>query len=195
MKERPQEFAFKCPAEQISSYIDGELLPEHELALENHIASCQICRDELNREKGFLIALSDTLERAGEIELPKDFTKSIVVHAESRVSGLRDRRERTAAIVIAGVMLLLIVVAFGGSIAGVFAPAETATEKAGTVFGVAAEIVFDLTRGVSAFLRSFLSTQTFSGLLAYIALSLVAAAAIYFVTRSLRRFFRTQGSE
>ena len=195
MKEQPQEFAFECPAEEISSYIDGELSPENELALESHITSCEICRNELNRQKGFLIALSDTLEREGEIELPKDFTKAIVVHAESRVTGLRDRRERSAAIVIAGVMLLLIVVAFGGSIAGVYSPAGAATGKAGTVFGVVAEIVFDLTRGITAFLRSLLSTQTFGGFLAYIALSLAAAATIYFVTRSLRRFFRTQGSD
>lgn len=194
MNEPRSKFVFDCPAEEISAYIDGELSADLEVALERHVGTCDICRDELNDQKGFLIALSDTLEREVEIELPKDFTKTVVVNAESKVSGLRDRRERVMAFTVIGVMAALAAVAVG-SFSGAFVPLSFAIEKVGIVIGLAVQVFFDLVYAVVNLLRTFVPAQTFAAVLAYITLSLAAVAVLFFVSRSLRRYFHTQGSE
>lgn len=193
MKDSPAEFAFNCPAEEISAYIDGELPADDELALESHIGNCEICRKDLNDQKGFLLALSDTLEREIPIELPENFTRSVVVNAESKVSGLRDRKQRSSAFLIGGVLLVLAVAAVG-SFTGVFSPLTTALDKLLSLGRAVVQVAADLLYAIAAMFRSILQTQTFSTALTYIAISLAVASILYFGSRSLRRYFRTPGA-
>lgn len=193
MKDSPPKFVFNCPAEEISAYIDGELTAELEVALERHVGTCEICRTELNQQKGFLIALSDTLEREIPIDLPDDFTKSIVVNAESKVSGLRNRRERSTAVIVIALLVFLAVVAVG-SVTGTFAPVVVAAEKLLALAGVVIQIAGDLTSAVISVARSLLNSQTFSTAFAYTALSLAVVLLLFFGSRSLRRYFRTPGT-
>ncbi len=51
-----------CPRADISAYIDGELKPAEEIALENHVAVCQECLPELNFQKQILSALDFSLD-------------------------------------------------------------------------------------------------------------------------------------
>jgi anti-sigma factor RsiW len=194
VKGSQAEFVFACPAEEISAYIDGELPADLEVALERHVGVCEICRNELNDQKGFLIALSDTLEREVEIELPIDFTKTVVANAESKVSGLRDRKERILAFSIIGLMGILAAVTVG-SFSGALVPVSFALEKFGVVIGMAAQVIFDLVHSIANLLRTFIPAQTFAAVLAYITVSLAVVAILFFVSRSLRRYFHTQGSE
>lgn len=186
-----------CPADQISAYIDGELSADREMALERHIAACGTCRSELNEQKSFLLGISDTLDRELDLDLPADFTKRIVVNAESNVSGLRDRDERGYALAAAAVLFVLIVVVLGGNAGSAFAPVRAVFDKAYAVAGVGGQILFDLVYAVSAILRTVFSTQTFTSLLAYTVLSLAAIGVVFIVMRWLRfkRDLRTSGSE
>ena len=192
MKESPAEFVFNCPAEEISAYIDGELTADVETALERHFRGCETCLDELNDQKGFLLALSDTLEREIQIELPQDFTRSVVVNAESKVSGLRDRRERSSAFMIGSGLLLLAAFAVG-SLAGVFSPLAAAFDKLFALAGAVLQVSADLLYAIAAMSRSLLQTQTFDSALTYIALCVAVVSILYFGSRSLRRYFRTAG--
>jgi hypothetical protein len=54
---------------------------------------CSVCADDLNLQKSFLNALDSSLDEETEIRLPKNFTKTVVANAESRVSGLRHPHE------------------------------------------------------------------------------------------------------
>lgn len=193
MKDRPARFVFDCPAEEISALIDGELAPEVETALERHIGECSTCRSELNDQKGFLLALSDTLEREAPIDLPENFTRSVVVNAESKVSGLRDRRERSAAFIIGAGLLSLAAVAVG-SFTGVFSPFAAAIEKLLALGGAVIQVAADLLYAIASMSRSILQTQTFSTALTYIAICLAIVLLLYFGSRSLRRYFRTPGA-
>lgn len=193
MKDRSAEFVFNCPAEEISALIDGELASDVEAALERHIANCSICRNELNDQKGFLLALSDTLEREAPIDLPENFTRSVIVNAESKVSGLRGRRERSAAFVIGAALLLLAAIAVG-SFTGVFSPFAIAIEKILALGGAVIQVAADLLYAIAAMSRSILQTQTFSTALTYIAICLAIVLLVYFGSRSLRRYFRTPGA-
>lgn len=195
--EQHQPNNSNCPADQISAYIDGELSADREMALERHIAACGTCRSELNEQKSFLLGISDTLDRELDLDLPADFTKRIVVNAESNVSGLRDRDERGYALAAAAVLFVLIVVVLGGNAGSAFTPVRALFDKAYAVAGVGGQIVFDLVYAVSAILRTVFSTQTFTSLLAYTVLSLAAIGVVFIVMRWLRfkRDLRTSGSE
>ena len=193
MKDSSAEFVFNCPAEEISAYIDGELAADVERALERHVSVCEICRTELNDQKGFLLALSDTLEREAPIELPENFTRSVVVTAESKVSGLRDRKQRSSAFLIGSVLLILAAVAVG-SLTGVFSPLATALDKLLAIGSAVIQVAADLLYAIAAMFRSILQTQTFSTALTYIAISLAVILILYFGSRSLRRYFRTPGT-
>lgn len=193
MKDSPAEFAFACPAEEISAYIDGELEPAVEAALDRHIGTCHVCRSELNDQKGFLLALSDTLEREIPIELPEDFTRSVVVNAESNVSGLRSPRERRTAFIVGG-GLLFVAVSAVGSVTGVFSPLGAAAEKLWAIGSAFIQITGDLFYAVAAMLRSVLQTQTFGPAVTYIAITLAVVTILYLGSRTLRRYFRTPGT-
>lgn len=195
--EQHQPNNSNCPADQISAYIDGELSADREMALERHIAACGTCRSELNEQKSFLLGISDTLDRELDFDLPADFTKRIVVNAESNVSGLRDREERGYALAAAAVLFVLIVVVLGGNAGSAFTPVRAVFDKAYAVAGVGGQIVFDLVYAVSAILRTVFSTQTFTSLLAYTVLSLAAIGVVLIVMRWLRfkRDLRASGSK
>lgn len=193
MKDAPPEFVFNCPAEEISAYIDGELSAELEVALERHIGVCNICRDALNEQKGFLIALTDTLEREIPIELPKDFTRSVVVNAESKVSGLRDQRERSWALMI-GIALFLLAAVAVGSFAGVLSPLAIAVQKLGSLAGAIIQVAGDLLFAVFSVFRSVLQSQTFGPAVTYVVVIFATLMLLFLGSRSLRRYFRTPGT-
>jgi anti-sigma factor RsiW len=193
VKDSSAEVVFNCPAEELSAYIDGELAAETEVALERHIGSCETCRLELNDQKGFLLALSDTLEREAPIELPENFTRAVVVNAESKVSGLRDRKQRSSAFLIGAILLLLAAVAVGSLTSG-FSPLATALDKLMALGGAVIQVAADLLYAVAAMFRSILQTQTFSTALTYVTISFAIVLLLYFGSRSLRRYFRTPGA-
>ncbi|MDI1240436.1 MAG: zf-HC2 domain-containing protein [bacterium] len=193
MKEPSAEFVFNCPSEEISAYIDGELTAEIETALELHFGTCDICRRELNDQKGFLLVLSDSLERDVPIELPEDFTRSIVVNAESKVSGLRDHKQRPPAFLTGTVLVLLAALALG-SFTDVFSRLGIALDKILALVGAIVQIAADLLYAMAAMFRSLLQIQTFSTTFTYIAISLTVVLILYFGSRSLRRYFRAPGA-
>lgn len=193
MNDTSAEFAFNCPAEELSAYIDGELPADTELALESHLVHCSVCLGELNDQKGFLIALSDTLEREVPIELPENFTRSVVVNAESKVSGLRDRKERSSAVIIGSVLLFLAFAAVGG-LSGVFSPFASILEKVIALAAAIFQVTGDFLYSVGSMVRSIVQTQTFTASLTYIGISLAVLLILYFGSRSLRRYFRAPGA-
>ena len=104
-----------CPSPELSAYLDGELSAPDEIVLEEHMSSCQICTDDLNLQKSFLNALDYSLDEGNEIELPKNFTRSVVANAESRVSGLRRPHERRNAAFICAALIVFSLFALGSS--------------------------------------------------------------------------------
>ena len=113
MTEQMNIRGFECPSEEIAAYIDGEIELVRESELDVHFAACPICSDELNQQKEFLCRLNSSLKQEGDLELPANFTKLIVVNAESTVSGLRRPRERFNAIFICAGLFLFVLFALG----------------------------------------------------------------------------------
>ncbi|HLA94481.1 MAG TPA: zf-HC2 domain-containing protein, partial [Pyrinomonadaceae bacterium] len=169
-------------------YIDGELPHEAVAALDAHLRDCSICRTDLNEQKTFLLALSDSLENEREIELPKNFARTIVTKAESGVSGLRVRGERTTAIVIVSMLSLFVIVLLGGDAVNAFVPATSVLEQTGSVISFTGHLVYNAAYGVTVFLRTAVGIATAGGFALYLVLGTAATLSLLAASHQLRRF-------
>ncbi len=180
-----------CMTAEISAFIDGELSPSEELELEKHIAACSDCGDQLNQQKSFLFALSASLESQKEFELPKNFTKTIVANAESRVSGLRRPGERFTAVFICTALFLFALFALGADGQTVFSALGRVFEKLIAVGAFILHSVFNISLSTTVVARSLFSQIVFSSAsLSLIAVLFVAALLIF--SKLIFRGSRTQ---
>ncbi len=175
-----------CRTEDIAAYLDGELLPDAEIAFEMHTAVCSDCRSELNLQKNLLREL-DMCLTTGELELPRDFAKTVVANAESRVSGLRLPRERyTAAFLCLG-LLITAVVALGPDLEATLRMINSVVTKAAVVAGSISHFVFDAALGVAIILRA-LGTNAVSGSgIAAVSIGILAVLSLFVLSRLLLR--------
>ncbi|PYT01918.1 MAG: hypothetical protein DMF63_03550 [Acidobacteria bacterium] len=178
-----------CPSPDLSAYIDGELSSQDELKLEMHVAGCRTCADDLNLQKSFLNALDFSLDHEAEIELPKNFTKTVVANAESRVTGLRRPHElRNAALICIG-LILVALLALGSNTERTLAASAAVVEKLFAIVTSAGHVLYDAALGSSIVLRSLANLLVESGgpALAFVALFVLS---LYLFSRLLR-FRRT----
>ena len=146
-----------CPSYEIAAYIDGELDYARETQLDMHFASCSICTAELNHQKHFLCTLNSSLRNELEIDLPKDFTKQIVVNAESHVVGLRGSRERFNAIFIIVALLLFVLFALGADAGSLFSVVKNLTEQVAAVGLFLGRLIYSFFVGIIIILRTFVA--------------------------------------
>ena len=166
-----------CPTSEISAYIDGELSPGEEMELELHLAGCAACVRDLNDQKQFLRALDLSLESTDEIELPENFTRTVVTTAESSVRGLRRRTEIRNALFICTGLFLIAVVSVGYDLPMVMSAFGVAVDKVVAVAAFAAHFVFDVALGVAVIFRSLAAQLVFGS-----AAGLALFAAIFGVS-------------
>jgi anti-sigma factor RsiW len=160
MKEQAGKTEQTCPRTEIAVYIDGELAPSQELVLEQHLASCRICRAELNEQKKLLCALDFLLEeKPSEIEIPANFARVVATRAESNVSGLRNREERRRAVFLCASLGLMAMVGLGAEAQTVFAASGVVLEQIAALAVFVAHMAYDVAFGVVVILRS-LANQT-----------------------------------
>ncbi|MGQ0540999.1 MAG: anti-sigma factor family protein [Blastocatellia bacterium] len=164
-----------CPVEDISAYIDGELSPDRELSLEMHVMKCPSCAAELNRQKTFLRQLDSSLNAEPEIELPANFTRSIVVNAESKVNGLRHSGERFTAIFICVALAFFVLFSFGT------APNESSlglwrlSEQVFAVFQMGGHLLYNFGLAIAIVVRT-ITFQVESNTLLWLVVSAVICA-------------------
>lgn len=149
-----------CPTAKLAVYLDGELAPDEELALELHLAGCSTCRDELNLQKKIFGALDLNRFEESEIELPKDFAKIVAARAESGVLGMRSSRERKRAIAL--IMILLAAVLGLASIGETnFGDFGKFGEQSWAVVNFAGTLIYNIALSATIILRS-LSGEAFT---------------------------------
>lgn len=180
-----------CPSSDLSAYIDGELSPCDELELERHVSGCRSCADDLNLQKSFLNALDYSLDEKNEIELPKDFTKSVVANAESRVSGLRLPNERRKAALICVALIIFSMFALGSSAEKTFTATTAIFEKLLAVVLSVGHLVYDIALGSAIIFRTLASKFLFESGTSVLALLALFALSLYLVSRLVVRAHRT----
>ncbi len=190
MTSQTSQIKNKCPSDEISAYIDGELSPADELDLEKHLSACSVCVAELNQQKSFLFALSSSLEQEKEFDLPKNFSRTIVATAESRVTGLRRPRERFNAAFICTALFLFILLALGSdaeSLSGVFG---MALEKAAAVGAFAFRLVSSVSLGVAVVARSVSSQIVFNSYFSFLLFAGLFGFSLFACSRLIIRHDR-----
>ena len=166
-----------CPRSDIAAYIDGELAASEELALEIHFAECPSCAAELNEQKKLLCALDFALEDEKQIELPENFTKIVVANAESKVSGLRQPKERFNALLVCAALFLLAVAGLGGETEAALNAFVKFAEQIFAIAGFVWHLISDIALGAFVVLRSLSHQFVFGS-----TVSLVFVAAVFFVS-------------
>jgi hypothetical protein len=149
----------ECPSIEIGAYIDGELSPEAETSFETHIVNCSVCTTELNYQKQFVNALNGSLNDLPE--LPADFTKRVVINAESSVNGLRQSKERFSAMFVCCALFFFILFTLGASAPGTFAAFFNMFAQLGAVAGFFAHVIYDISIGVVVIMRTVGSQPSF----------------------------------
>ena len=148
----------ECSNEALPLYLDGELSAAEENLFERHLAVCEKCRLDLNSQKNLLLVLNSAFESKAEIALPKDFTKIVVANAESSVSGLRTRKERSIAILFCCSAILLLILALGADTQRFFESVTVFAGRLGAIVSSAGSFIYDFTVGLVVLLR-FLGSQ------------------------------------
>jgi len=175
-----------CLTDEIASYIDGELDLKREQVLEAHLADCDHCRGELNRQRMFLCSLNASLKNEGELDLPPDFAKRIVANAESTVSGLRRPRERFNALFICAGLFLFALFALGAGAMNFFEGVYNIFDQITAVVGFFGHLVYSVFLGVAIVLRS-LSSQFRIDSVITVALTAVFMMLALFISRKMLR--------
>lgn len=180
----------ECPRPAIAAYIDGELAARDELALETHLTGCAVCAVELNQQKHLLNALDFALEPEYEIELPADFTKTVVANAESRVSGLRRPNERMTALFICAALFLLVIVGLGRDAEIVLASSGKILDRSFAVSAFLTHLIYDVAIGAIVVLRSLCVQAIYRSALVPAFVLLVFAGSMLTFSRLMFRFKR-----
>jgi anti-sigma factor RsiW len=180
-----------CPSPDISAYIDGELSADAELRLELHFAGCRVCSEDLNLQKSFLNALDSSLEETDAIELPPNFTRSVMTNAESRVSGLRRPHERRNAALICAALIAFSFFALGNNAEKTVAAAASVADKLFAVVGSVSHFFYDVALGSAIVVRSLAAGFIFESLTSVLLLGVLLVLSLWLFSRLLVRFDRT----
>jgi len=164
-----------CPSIEIAAYIDRELTPDAEVSFESHLADCRICSEELNIQKQFVNALNSSLSDVHEV--PTDFTKRIVTHAESGVSGLRKPKERYNALFVCLGLFFFVLFTLGASAPGAFAASFDVFMRVVAVVSFAGHLFYDIALGAIVIMRSISGQPEFFSVAAIVVVPLAIVLA------------------
>lgn len=179
-----------CPRTNIAVYLDGDLSPSDEIALEKHFAECKLCLSELNLQKKMLSALDFAFDSKSEIELPPNFAKVVVTTAESNVSGLRSKKERLIAFFLCAVMFLMILIGLGAETEKLFSVFRGFTDQFVTVVGFIFHFVYGITVGISVILKSLSQQLVFSSVTSFLLILGVFFISFAALSRLIIRYNR-----
>ncbi len=186
MKLQNSNHAQTCSSENILAYLDGDLLPREEMALEVHFAGCKNCSDELNEQKRLLCALDFAFEeKEAGFEVPDDFAKVVVTNAESNVHGLRRPKERYRALFVCVALGLLILIGFGKETEAFVSTSENLIGQSWAFGGYAVQFLHDVGVGVAVVLRYLGQRFVFNSGFSLGILFVFFALTLYLISRLL----------
>jgi anti-sigma factor RsiW len=185
-----------CQIEQIAAYLDGELSDAASAQLEQHIRQCSGCNAELGRQRQLLCTLDSAFNHHSDLELPRNFARSVAAHAESDMRGVRERSERRRALrlclVLAAVSFALLGMASSPT---VFNVARSIVRSVSGVLDLVWSTVYDAVAGLAVITRvlskGFIPESPLAGFIEFLLLAL----AVVLLSRLIARYHRTRLTE
>ena len=182
-----------CETENIAAYIEGDLEPSLNSALEEHLKECAHCASELRAQRLFMCELDSALANPFDLEVPENFARVVAVNAKSDMRGMRDSSEHARALrfcIILGLVAFALL-GFASSKAVVL----NVRSFAGKVFGALGfflEAIFNAAAGFAVVSRvvsrGFISDSRLSSLAGL----LLVVLAIIVLSRLITRYHRTR---
>jgi hypothetical protein len=185
-----------CRNVEVAAYLDGELRDGALLAFEEHLRECRSCSEKLEEQRRLLCTLDMAFGEEKALTLPVDFARVVTAHAQTDMSGVRDKGERGRAFRLC-LALTLFSFALLGSAAltdSVLEPVRVFGRLAGASFGIVWRAIYDAGTGLVVIMRivgRFAFESHSLGLLSY----LVLAAALVLLLRLIRSYHRAQAAE
>lgn len=181
----------QCPRHDLSAYLDGELTAVELERLEIHLADCDVCRRDLNLQKGLVRALESDDFAWRNFSIPEGFSRTVAVNAESRVAGLRRRSERQIFLLILAALLAVLLLTVGGDFVCAFGPAAVAADAVFATLSALGHLLFNIGFGAVVILRTLTRQADIVSLFLLAALTILLA----FLLSRLHRYLRSSRSE
>jgi len=182
-----------CETENIAAYIEGDLEPALNSALEEHLKECAHCASELRAQRLFMCELDSALANPFDLEVPLNFARVVAVNAKSDMRGMRDSAEHRRALRFCIILGLAAFALLGfASSKAVFLNLRSVAGKVFGALGFFAEAIFNAASGFTVVFRvvsrGLVSDSRLSGL----AVLLFVVLAIAVLSRLITRYHRTR---
>jgi anti-sigma factor RsiW len=180
-----------CVGHEVAAYLDGELAADALRAFEEHLKECRSCARKLEEQRRLLCTLDMAFGGEKSVVLPADFARVVTAHAQTDMSGVRERAERGRALRLCAA-LTLIAFALLGSAAlndSVFEPVTAFGRYSGAALGILWRAIYDAGTALAVIVRvvgRFMFESHPLGFLSY----LLLAAALVVLQRLIRNYHR-----
>lgn len=198
MNETPANIINACRSEDIAAYLDGELDARARDIFEEHLSDCHSCAAELQEQRRLLCALDFAFGAdAPSLSLPQNFAQVVAAHAESDMSGVRQRVEHGRALRLCLGLAIVAFALLGGARFGsnVLAPIKTVAGYATSIAGLIWHTLYDTGNGLAVILRALGRRFIFESHPTSLAALLLFAIALALLPRLIARYHRTQITE
>lgn len=143
--------------EDIATYLDGEMSADELTLFESHVETCKTCADEIQIQKRLLNELDFAFNSQEEsLPLPQNFTKVVKATAESDMKGLHRREEKTRALRLCTLLVVLSAILLGWArfTNSVFVPVKNFVRVVGSFLEIVWRIIYDAGLGAVVIIRA-----------------------------------------
>jgi hypothetical protein len=185
-----------CGSVEVAAYLDGELHAGALLAFEEHLKECRSCSEKLEDQRRLLCTLDMAFNEEKTLALPSDFARVVTAHAQTDMSGVREKSERGRALRLCAALMLFSFALLGSAALtdSVFEPVRVFGRFAGAGFSIVWRTIYDAGAGLAVIMR-IVGRFTFEshplGLLSY----LVLGVALVVLLRLIRSYHRARATE
>jgi anti-sigma factor RsiW len=147
----------RCEWERATAaYLDGELEDASAAIFEAHAKECAACAGALREQRRLLCLLDNAFDETFEkrVALPADFTRVVKARAQTDMSGVRERRERTISLKICLALTFSIFALLGAPAFDALAPVMDAARAVAGVAGLIGNAALDAGAGTLVIARA-----------------------------------------
>ena len=184
-----------CVSSEVAAYLDGELGEGALLAFEEHLKECRSCSQKLGEQRRLLCTLDMAFGEERVVALPVDFARVVTAHAQTDMSGVREKQERRRALRLCAVLMLLSFVLLGSAALSdsVFEPVRVFGRYAGVGLSIFWHALYDAGAAVAVIMR-VASRFAFESYRLGIVIYLLLAAALIVLQRLIRSYHRARAT-
>jgi anti-sigma factor RsiW len=182
-----------CRSLEVAAYLDGELGASALLAFEEHLKTCRSCAQKLEEQRRLLCTLDMAFNDEKSLALPPDFARVVTAHAQTDMSGVREKQERGRALRLCAVLSLFSFALLGSATLNdsLFEPVRIFSRLAGAGLGIMWRAVYDAGATLAVIMRivgRFTLESHPLGILSYLFL----AAALVLLLRLIHSYHRAR---